>query len=89
MRHAYVSLALGLNLFSAFAADDLPIMVYPAPKAEVAPVLDGRLDDPCWEAPPLVSGFTFFGKHEERTDIQTHFRVTYDAQALYVALTCD
>ena len=90
MRHIYASLAFGLSLsFSAWAADDLPIMVYPTPKAGTAPLLDGELDDPCWKEPPLVSGFTFFGKHDTLTDVQTHFRVTYDDQALYVALTCD
>ena len=88
MRHICTPLALCL-LSAAFPADDLPIMVYPAPKAETAPVLDGQLDDPCWKSPPLVSGFSFFGKHDQLTDIQTHFRVTYDDQALYVALTCD
>jgi hypothetical protein len=64
-------------------------MVYPAPKAETAPTLDGKLDDACWKAPPLVSGFTLYGKPTTLTDIQTHFRVTYDDDALYVAVTCD
>lgn len=29
----------------AWAGDDLPILVYPCPKAEAAPVIDGSLDD--------------------------------------------
>lgn len=90
MRHILTSIAFSLALLSAaWAADHGPIMVYPTPKAESAPTLDGKLDDPCWEAPPLVSGFTFFGKPDKLTDIQTHFRVSYDDQALYLAVTCD
>ena len=90
MRHILTALAFGLALSSsALAGDELPIMVYPTPKAGAPPVIDGKLDDACWKEPPLVSGFTFFDKPDKLTDVQTHFRVTYDDQALYVAVTCD
>jgi len=73
----------------AWAGDDLPILVYPCPKAETAPVIDGSLDDACWgNAPSAGGGFTYFGS-SELVPVQTFFRVTYDDTAVYFAITCD
>ena len=90
MRYPALATALWIGAVSvAVAADDLPVMVYPAPKAKAAPVLDGKLDDACWQQPPLVSGFTFHGEVSKVAGVQTAFRVTYDEAALYVAVICD
>lgn len=70
------------------AADDFPIHVYPCPKADVAPVLDGKLDDAVWEKAPLVSGFSIL-ESGELANPQTSFRVLWDDQRLYFGLRCD
>ena len=89
MRSVTLTMTLmGVALSTARAGDDHPVMVYPAPKAAKAPVLDGKLDDACWQAAPLVSGFTLYGQ-QKLADIQTAFRVTYDNAALYVGIACD
>ena len=87
-RVAFTMVLLAVVLPTLRAGDDHPVMVYPAPKAAPAPVLDGKLDDACWQGAPLVSGFTLYGQ-QKLTDIQTAFRVTYDDAALYVGVTCD
>ena len=54
------------------------------------PLIDGRLDDPVWQAAPPTDAFTqqypFDGsKPSERTQL----RVLYDEDALYVSFDCD
>ena len=70
------------------AGDSFPINVYPCPKAEPVPVMDGKLDDAGWKRAPLVSGFTFFGK-DSLVPVQTSFRVLWDEKNLYLGLHCD
>ena len=78
-------LALGLP---AFAADNLPINVYPCPRAEPAPVLDGKLDDAVWQQAPLVSGFTVLDT-DKLVSPQTSFRLLWDDKHLYLGVRCD
>ena len=40
------------------AGDDYAIYVYPCPRTTQSPVIDGVLDDACWEEAPAVGGFT-------------------------------
>ena len=81
--------ALGsITLATAWAFDDIPILVYACPRIQTAPTIDGRLDDPCWQAAPAVDGFTYF-KTNQLTAVQTFFRVTYDEAGVYFAVTCE
>jgi hypothetical protein len=70
------------------AADSFPINVYPCPRAEPAPVLDGRLDDAVWQQAPVVSGFTVLDS-DQLVNPQTSFRVLWDDQCLYLGVHCD
>ena len=70
------------------AADSFPINVYPCPKAERAPVVDGKLDDDAWQQAPLVSGFTLLDT-DEHTNVPTSFRVVWDEAGLYLGVHCD
>jgi len=70
------------------AADSFPINVYPCPKADPAPVIDGKLDDAAWQVAPLVSGFTYFGK-DTLVPVQTSFRLLWDEKYLYLGVHCD
>jgi hypothetical protein len=68
--------------------DDFPIYVYPCPKADPAPKVDGVLDDAVWKEAPLVGGFTLYDK-PEKVEVQTFLRVAWDDSALYFAVQCD
>lgn len=72
----------------AQGGDDYAIKVYPCPRLERAPAIDGKLDDACWKAAPVVSGFTRYDKPEV-VAVQTSFRVGYDAEFLYFGVHCD
>jgi hypothetical protein len=82
---------LGLLLTSAAVVhgeDGYPIYVYPSPKAETAPNIDGLAEDPVWRDAPLVGGFTLYDK-PEKVAVQTFLRVAWDDRALYLAVQCD
>jgi hypothetical protein len=88
MRHfsaLVLLLALGRPVL---AADSFPINVYPCPRTEAAPVLDGKLDDAVWQQAPVVSGFTLYETGVLATP-QTAFRVLWDDQCLYFGVRCD
>ena len=69
-------------------ADTHPIYVYPCPKVDGPVRLDGRLDEPCWQRAPVVSGFTLFQKRTA-VDPQTSFRVVHDDANLYFGIVFD
>ena len=77
-------------LFTAplLAQDDYPILIYPCPKAEVAPAIDGALDDAAWESAPMVGGFTLYNE-PTKVAVQTFVRAVWDSQALYLGVQCD
>jgi hypothetical protein len=50
--------------------------------------MDGTLDAPVWQGAPLVSGFIRYDKPEP-VEVQTSFRVLYDADYLYFGVRCD
>ena len=58
-------------------------------QAEQPPVLDGKLDDPCWKNDAVtLTGFTYNRLPVEQADPQTIVRVTYDQDNLYLAFEC-
>jgi hypothetical protein len=85
MRHTLIILLLST---AAVAQDDYPVLVYPTPKATTPPALDGRLDDACWSAAPVCSGFTWYDR-QELVQVQTSVRWLWDDQALYLGAWCD
>jgi len=70
------------------AGDDYPIKVYPCPRLEPAPAIDGKVGDACWQKAPVVSGFTRYNK-PTLMEVQTSFRVGYDDTFLYFGVHCD
>lgn len=56
-----------------------------AVRAEQAPQLDGRTDDPVWRLAPVIDGFLEYEPNEgAETRFRTEARVAYDARHLYV-----
>src|SRR5689334_4903 len=54
-------------------------------RAERAPVIDGRDDDPVWRTAPRVSDFRQFAPRIDTTpSLKTEFRVAYDERNLFV-----
>jgi len=88
MRHLSTLVLLLAVAQPLLAADSFPINVYPCPRAESAPVLDGKLDDAVWRQAPLVSGFTLY-ENGLPANPQTSFRVLWDDRCLYFGVRCD
>lgn len=56
-----------------------------ATRADHAPVIDGRDDDPVWRTAPVVSGFREFDPVEDGDPrFRTEFKVAYDRSNIYV-----
>jgi len=73
---------------SSLAGDDYAIKVYPCPRLEPPPVVDGVLSDACWAKAPVVSGFTWYNA-PKLLGVQTSFRVGYDEEFLYLGVHAD
>jgi len=86
---ALTALAMSMLAGAALAAGDTyDIKVYPCARAQGPITLDGTLDEPSWQAAPLVGSFTYYNR-PEMVDPQTFFRVLYDTQRLYFGIVCD
>jgi len=58
-----------------------------AVRTDTPPVIDGKLDDPCWAKAGTTSIF-FNERTYARSTEQTIVRVTYDMENLYIAFEC-
>ena len=58
-----------------------------AVRTDTAPVVDGKLDDACWEQANVTSDFIDY-RSEGLAEEQTFVRVLYDDENLYIAFEC-
>jgi hypothetical protein len=64
-----------------------PVQALAAVRTDTAPVIDGKLDEPCWSQANIATDFTNY-KTERLSEEQTLVRVLYDDENLYVAFEC-
>jgi hypothetical protein len=87
-RRVWGGLVLGLAAFQAVngavsAAE--PEAVVRVPRAAVPPVVDGRLDDACWQRAPVTAVDFVMGKPGQKADrIPMKCRLTWDDQYLFI-----
>lgn len=53
------------------------------------PAIDGRLDDPAWEKAAALEPFVALASRSTKLTAETKAKVTYDSEALYLAVRCD
>ncbi|HUS80490.1 MAG TPA: glycoside hydrolase family 20 zincin-like fold domain-containing protein [Armatimonadota bacterium] len=58
------------------------------PRSEVAPAVDGALDDPAWAAATRATDFMVLSGEGERAPVDTRALVCFDDQALYIGFQC-
>jgi hypothetical protein len=69
-------------------AQAVPTVLVPS-RADVAPIIDGALDDPAWRLAPMVTGFkTYSPDYGIEMADQTEVRYAYDAENLYFSFRC-
>ncbi|MHC4680774.1 MAG: DUF5916 domain-containing protein [Planctomycetota bacterium] len=64
-----------------------PARTMAAVRTDVAPVIDGKLDEPCWSKANIATDFTD-SRIERQAKEQTFVRVLYDDQNVYIAFEC-
>lgn len=71
------------TFFISICHAEEPLKLYP-PKVETPPVIDGKLDDPCWQNAVKGENFTLRGSRTLATE-QTELFVCYDSTSFYFA----
>ena len=70
----------------AYAAIPPVLTLFVVPYAAKAPVVDGKLDDACWQtAPSYTTFYKYFDLKPTATPLQTAVQLCYDDHGLYVA----
>ena len=71
----------------ALIADMREVSFYCARPAKTAPVLDGKLDDPCWkEAQEFTSSYEYFKPNPGPGKLKNSIRIVYTDQGLYMGI---
>lgn len=88
-----IRLAVGWLLLlgaSAQAATETTIPSYRAPKIDVPPSIDGKLDEPIWSREPAFElAYQFEPGENEPAPVATRFWLAYGVDALYIAARAD
>jgi len=84
---SFALVTLTLLLGGSALAEDLPprFVAAECPIVEQPPVIDGRLDDACWQHAPRLPGFARFNTGEV-VAYQTEAAFLCDEEALYIAV---
>jgi hypothetical protein len=86
-RSSFVVVALAVSVGPALAVEPGSEII--PPRLEIAPAIDGHLDDPAWDGAARVEGFTQVEPfHGEPSPVATTVLLGYDDEALYVAIDC-
>ncbi len=57
-------------------------------RCTAAPVMDGRLDDPCWQDAGILNQFYIYGDDQRRQTKTTAVQICCDERWLYLGLNC-
>ena len=81
-RHLAIATVIALSTIAVVAK---PPTVTALP-AGGAIAIDGKLDEPAWEAGEWSSDFSFLDMPERRPGVQTSFKVRFDSEAVYFGI---
>jgi hypothetical protein len=88
----WLGLAAGVAFVAGFLVAQAPEkpLEYQAPYADVAPKVDGKLDDGIWKDAPWTSDFVDIeGDRKPKPRFRTRAKMAWDAQNFYVAAELD
>ena len=66
-----------------------PTLLYLAHEVAQPPKIDGVLDEPCWQRADTLSKFLAYQMAGRAADVQTHARLCFARDTIFVGLTCD
>ena len=62
---------------------------YEAKETKIPPKIDGKLDDDCWKNANELSNFLIYKGENEIASIQTHVKITFTKDTIYVGFICN
>jgi len=86
MKRLVLAGAVVLSIVGRLSAAEEPWLVYAATRVDKAPVIDGRLSDPCWQGIERSRSLTCIGG--AAAPVATTGMVCWDDQNLYIAMIC-
>ena len=83
------TIAVALIAISALAAPPPPVLtLHVVQEIQKAPVIDGKLDDACWQTVPKYTTFYSFNVMKPKpTPLKTAFQLAYDPSGVYLAIS--
>ncbi len=85
MRKILAVLFAVTGIWSAIAEKPAPVT---APNLLQPPVLDGKLDDPCWQNLPWHDQFTMLNSPDLPSAAITRFKIAHDEKFIYIVIEC-
>ncbi len=86
----YLTLILLVTAFTLSGAPDR-VFMHVAPEVESPPVIDGKLDDPCWSTAPVFTLRTPPNSKimiHNTAETQTTIRMVHDRNGIYTGIIC-
>lgn len=62
---------------------------YEAKETKIPPQIDGKLEDECWKNAYELSNFLIYKEENSIAHIQTHVKITFTNDTIYVGFICD
>lgn len=75
-----------LNIAVTLNANMREVSFYCATPAKSIPVIDGKLDDPCWNVPEYTASYEYFKPNPGPGALKNSIRMIYNDQGLYIAI---
>jgi len=76
-----------LLILTTLSAAMREISFYSPVPAKIPPVIDGKLDDPCWrDAAECTASYEYFKSNPGPGKLRNSFRIVYDNRGLYLAV---
>ena len=77
-----------LVMVSFVWSQEVPQRIYTVFGVKEAPVIDGKLDDACWQSLPETSGFTCIDRRSGLAEAQTYVKIGMTEKDLVVSFRC-
>lgn len=86
MNKRYLLIGALLSLAVTLSANMREVSFYCATPAKSIPVIDGKLDDPCWNVPEYTASYEYFKPNPGPGALKNSIRMIYNDQGLYIAI---
>ncbi len=86
MKKSLLMLSLLAGIVLHLSANMREVSFYCATPAKSIPVIDGKLDDPCWNVPEYTASYEYFKPNPGPGLLKNSIRMIYNDQGLYIGI---